>query len=79
MKRRPCRGKFEKDTLMVMIWHERKDAGKLDRTLFEVPCDDKSIADCVQEKFKKRSTNFIFSRSNMPKNIQKPMRSTMPI
>jgi len=53
MKRRPCCGKFEKDTLMVMIWHERKDAGKLDRTLFEVPCDDKSIADCVQEKFKK--------------------------
>jgi len=56
MKRRPCCGKFEKDTLMVMIWHERKDAGKLDRTLFEVPCDDKSIVDCVQEKLENGST-----------------------
>jgi len=55
MKRRPCRGKFEKDTPMVMIYHERKDAGKPDRTLFEVPRDDKSIADRVQEKFKKGS------------------------
>jgi len=36
MKRRPGRGKFEKNTPMVMICHERKDADKLDRTLFEV-------------------------------------------
>jgi len=41
---------------MVMIYHERKDADKPDRTLFEVPRDDKSIADRVQEKFGKGST-----------------------
>jgi len=57
MKRRPCRGKFEKDTPMVMIYHERKDAGKPDRTLFEVvPRDDKNIADRVQEKLEEGST-----------------------
>jgi len=59
MKRGPGRGKFEKDTPMVMIYHERKDAGKPDRTLFEVSRDDKSIADRVEEKIDALMLNFV--------------------